>query len=109
MVTRKGQGFVLRADHERNDSRRRIGSPGAFNLPFFTKVMTSPIPPTIRYHYVTIPAMDVIEAGRLTIEPDSYIADEATGRAIQEILQKGYRWIRTDEGFAIFEKEFSIL
>jgi hypothetical protein len=71
--------------------------------------MTSPIPPKIRYHYVSIPAMDVIECARMPIEADSYIADEATGKAVQEILQKGYRWIRTDEGFAIFEKEFSIL
>jgi hypothetical protein len=71
--------------------------------------MKHPIPPKIRFHYVTIPVDSVIQAARLATEPDSYISEDSTSRAIQEILQKGYRWIRTDAEFAIFEKEFSLV
>lgn len=36
--------------------------------------------------------------------PDAYVADDATSRPLREALDKGYRWVRTDGEYAVFEK-----
>lgn len=58
-----------------------------------------------RYHYATLPALEVCESAQVLTNPDSYIADDSISKAARDLLQKGYRWIRTDGGWAIFEKE----
>jgi hypothetical protein len=60
--------------------------------------------PRHKYHYFTVPASDVIGCARLCVEPDSYISDDPTSQALRELLRKGYRWIRTDGEYAVFEK-----
>lgn len=62
-----------------------------------------------RYHYATVPADAVIGAARLCTEPDSFIADDGESKAIRELLANGYRWVRTDCGFAVFEKQVSLV
>jgi hypothetical protein len=51
----------------------------------------------------------VFDAARLCTEPDSYIAVDAESEAIRELLANGYRWVRTDCGFAVFEKPVSLV
>jgi hypothetical protein len=58
-----------------------------------------------RFHYATVPAEYVLLAARVNVEADAYVAEDATTIAVRELLEKGYRWIRTDGGWAVFEKE----
>ena len=37
--------------------------------------------------------------------PDAYISEDATTAALRDLLAQGYRWVRHDEYWAIFEKE----
>ena len=60
-----------------------------------------------RFHYVTVPMEQVFDAARLCTEPDSYIAEDRESKEIRDLLFKGYRWVRTDCGFAVFEKEIT--
>jgi hypothetical protein len=39
--------------------------------------------------------------------PDSYMAEDAESKTLRDLLANGYRWIRTDGGYAIFEKSLS--
>jgi hypothetical protein len=62
-----------------------------------------------RYHYVTVPVETVIDLARLCTEPDSYIAEDEETRQVLAILRKGYRWIRSEDGLAIFEKGIEVV
>jgi hypothetical protein len=64
--------------------------------------------PKIRYHYVTVPQDAVIGAARLLTEPDAYIASDPETEGIKDLLTKGYRWIRSEDGFAVFERAFGV-
>jgi hypothetical protein len=57
------------------------------------------------FHYATVPAEYVLLCARVNAEPDAYVAEDATTIAVRELLAKAYRWIRTDRGWAVFEKE----
>ena len=37
--------------------------------------------------------------------PDSYLSDDECSRAYFQLLSRGFRWVRTEEGHAIFERE----
>ncbi len=58
-----------------------------------------------RFHYATVPMEDVAWEAHITTEPDAYVAEDATKIAVRELLAKGYRWVRTDGDWAVFEKE----
>jgi len=60
-----------------------------------------------RFHYATVSAESVLLAGRIDVRPDAYVAEDAETIAVRNLLAKGYRWIRTDGGWAVFEKEIS--
>ncbi len=60
-----------------------------------------------RYHYITIPFDDIEPILRgidPEAKPDAYVADDAPARILRDLLAKGYRWVRTDGDFAIFEQ-----
>lgn len=46
---------------------------------------------------------------RSPVQPDSYLSEDLGGEvaAIQDAINKGYRWVRTEGAFAIFEKPLS--
>jgi hypothetical protein len=48
---------------------------------------------------------DVAAAMQVLTNPDAYIAEDATTAALRDLLAQGYRWVRHDEYWAIFEKE----
>jgi len=59
-----------------------------------------------RYHYVTIPSADVARLleHELLHPKDAYTSEDTTLLTLQDVMKKGYRWIRnTDEGYALFE------
>ena len=60
-----------------------------------------------RFHYATVSAEAVLLAGRIDVRPDAYVAEDAETIAVRNLLAKGYRWIRTDGGWAVFEKEIT--
>jgi hypothetical protein len=60
-----------------------------------------------RFHYATMPAEDVILACREAAEPDAYVAEDFRTRAVRRLVTEGYRWVRTDGDWAVFEKEIT--
>lgn len=60
-----------------------------------------------RYHYVTVRAEALASLSQIISEPDAYVADCDLAKEVRGMLQKGYRWIRTDGGWAVFEKQVS--
>jgi hypothetical protein len=48
---------------------------------------------------------DVASAVQVLTNPDAYISEDATTAALRDLLAQGYRWVRNDEYWAIFEKE----
>ena len=58
-----------------------------------------------KYHYATLVSEDVAAAMQVLTNPDAYIAEDATTAALRDLLAQGYRWVRHDEYWAIFEKE----
>ena len=58
-----------------------------------------------RFHYATLPAECVLLGARVDMGEGAYFADEFHTKAVRDLLAKGYRWIRTDGEWAVFEKE----
>ena len=59
-----------------------------------------------RFHYATVPAEYLMLGARVDFgEGEAYVADDFQTRAVRKLLEKGYRWIRTDGEWAVFEKE----
>jgi hypothetical protein len=58
-----------------------------------------------KYHYATLPMEEVASAMQVLTKPDAYIAEDATTAALHDLLAQGYRWVRHDEYWAVFEKE----
>jgi hypothetical protein len=58
-----------------------------------------------KYQYATLPMEEVASAVQVLTNPDAYISEDATTAALRDLLAQGYRWIRHDEYWAIFEKE----
>jgi hypothetical protein len=37
------------------------------------------------------------------VAPDSYVASDSFSEPLETALKQGYRWVRSDSGYAIFE------
>ena len=57
------------------------------------------------FHYVTLPADAVCALAKMVTETDAFIAEARDSSAVRELLRKGYRWIRTDAGWPVLEKQ----
>jgi hypothetical protein len=58
-----------------------------------------------KYQYATLPMEEVASALQVLTNPDAYISEDATTEALRDLLAQGYRWVRHDEYWAVFEKE----
>lgn len=58
-----------------------------------------------KYQYATLPMEEVASALQVLTNPDAYISEDATTAALRDLLAQGYRWVRHDEYWAVFEKE----
>ncbi len=59
---------------------------------------------TKTYHYATMPLGAVAEMGRVPAPEDGYLSEDENVRAIRDLLAKGYRWVRSDGEWAVFER-----
>jgi hypothetical protein len=56
------------------------------------------------YHYATIP-LDLVEpCFRVPMPTDAFLSKDETSTALAELLNAGYRWVRTDGDVCVFEK-----
>ncbi len=58
-----------------------------------------------RYHYVTMRVDALCQLTQYVFERDAYISDTPERRAFETLLTHGYRWVRTDGDWAVFELE----
>jgi hypothetical protein len=58
----------------------------------------------MNYDYKLIPFRSMIALCGCANYPDAYVAEDAESNALRNLLTEGYRWIRTDADYAIFEK-----
>jgi hypothetical protein len=59
-----------------------------------------------RFHYASMKFASVVDMTYVPFkERDRYPSDDPDSKAFEELMAKGYRWIRTDNDWAIFEKE----
>ena len=57
------------------------------------------------YEYACV-SVEAVRA--LTAEPkyaDAYVSEDADTAVVRELLERGFRWVRTEGELAIFEKE----
>ena len=61
------------------------------------------------YDYILFDKQAVFEAfrHRPATQPDAYLSEDLNSElsGIRDALNKGYRWVRTDGDYAVFEKE----
>jgi hypothetical protein len=59
-----------------------------------------------RFRYAAMKFASVLDVMYVPItKGGAYPSDDADSKAFEELMAKGYRWIRTDSDWAIFEKE----
>ncbi|GEM_PF-1758174 len=56
------------------------------------------------YHYATVRADALVAMARVPAPEDSYLSLDGEVAAVRDLLAKGYRWIRTDGEWAVFER-----
>lgn len=61
-------------------------------------------PPGSAYEYATARASDVGAIFQVPREPGAYISRDATSAAVADLLARGFRWVRTDGEWAVFER-----
>jgi len=58
-----------------------------------------------RFKYAALPALAVQKIINVSVHKDSYITEDEVSFSLRTLLAEGYRWIRTDGDYAIFELE----
>jgi hypothetical protein len=58
------------------------------------------------YDYRVMRVGTVASMIELPMMPDAYISESKETKALRLLLSHGYRWIRTDGEFAVFENAF---
>lgn len=58
-----------------------------------------------RYVYIVIDAQTCREFFSMPVDDkrDAYLSKDQQGDALRKVMLEGYRWIRTEEGSAIWE------
>jgi hypothetical protein len=60
-----------------------------------------------QYTYRVFDAQTVRQFFYLPRFRDSYISEDQVARCLREALEDGFRWVRTEGDYAIFEKQVS--
>jgi hypothetical protein len=62
------------------------------------------------YHYILF-NLALVHAAFAYVDtrtmPDAYLADEPVLRKICEVVNAGYRWVRSEQDYAVFELEIA--
>ncbi len=56
------------------------------------------------YEYATMPLGEVLPITSAVKHQDSYLSEDSPLQCYRELLRKGFRWVRSEEGQAIFER-----
>lgn len=60
----------------------------------------------LTYEYATMPLTDIIQLTDAREPPkDSYLSHDAVSAAYSKLIVAGFRWIRTDGDWAVFERQ----
>jgi hypothetical protein len=66
-----------------------------------------------RFEYAALPLRDILALATVlgfeAKSPGGYVSDDAPARALDRLLRHGYRWVRTEGEFALFEREAEVL
>jgi len=62
-------------------------------------LLTAPV-----YEYETLPLRQVCEVFQFCEHPDTYLAEEPITIEIRRLLKHGFRWVRSEGDFAVFER-----
>lgn len=57
-----------------------------------------------QYHYATMLVEDIVPLLQMPVPEGAYLSEDHTTSTLRNLLRKGYRWIRTDGPYAVFEK-----
>lgn len=63
------------------------------------------MPARRKFEYACVNADAVRAVTARPMMPDAYASDDRDTRAVRELLAEGFRWVRTEGDFAVFEKE----
>lgn len=61
-----------------------------------------------KFEYLTVPVALAREAFAHNLEHIQPVSQRKRAEQMEEILQQGYRWVRTDNDYAIFEREIAV-
>ena len=56
------------------------------------------------YKYATVPLSAVVGMMMVPVPKDSYLSEDGGVKAVRYLLAEGYRWVRTDDVWAVFER-----
>lgn len=62
-----------------------------------------------RYHYATMKLEHVLRMTCVPVPKDAYLSEDEQGKTLRDLLRKGYRWIRTEGEYAVFEKTVGLV
>ena len=60
----------------------------------------------VAFEYETMPIEDVAACFQTLENPDSYLTDDHQVKTLRRLRAAGFRWVRTDDGWAIFERAY---
>lgn len=62
----------------------------------------------LEYEYASMPLAEVMSLASavygLIRHPDSYLSEDSSVAFYRDLLAQGFRWVRTEEGQAVFER-----
>ncbi len=59
----------------------------------------------MRYEYKIIPVAIMREVATVIIEDGAFVAKSKERETVESLLAEGFRWVRTEDGEAILERE----
>ena len=61
----------------------------------------------MRYEYKIVPVAILREVATVPVEDGAYVTRSKQRETVERLLAGGFRWVRTEEGDAILEREIS--
>ena len=58
-----------------------------------------------KFEYACASAEAVLAVTARPMLPDAYVSQDRDTEAVRDLLANGFRWVRTEGEFAVFEKE----
>lgn len=59
------------------------------------------------YEYEILPYDEVVAIFKFTEDPGAYLSEDSISKELKRILSQGFRWVRSEGDFAVFEREYN--